>query len=841
MKLKLHDFQSNAVRSVLKEFKQADRANVIMPCGTGKSIVGVHVVKRMAPKRLLVVAPSLALVKQLLDTYAEQIGLPRVLVVCSDDSTAKEAREKFEIPGVTTDAGVIAAELRKQSGLIVFSTYQSSPKIAEAFAAGKVPSFDLAVFDEAHHMAGGSKAFTTPLDDSRIKIRKRLFMTATPRVATQSAKDQAEDEGYEFASMDDESRFGREAFYMSFNTAIEGGHLTDYQVAIFVVKESEIESLVNGDEDAKETAKRVALIRAMQEHDIRKVLAYHRSVRQMDWFSEIGLRKTFDAFKESEQVTGSLWSGALDGSDPVSIRRGTLNHFASLNGDSRAVLNNCRVLQEGVDCPSVDAVCLIEPRTQPVDIVQIVGRAIRKSANKKVATIILPVFMPKGVEDDVESFIKSSDFAPVWDVISAIKSHDDRVQGWVSSAGSFSGAASKSHIKFNINLPSGMQGKFYEAIESRIVKRFREPVILTEEMIWEWMQQYFEKNEAWPGVHSMELAPVNTWNNINQAMAKGFHGLPGGSSLWKLRIKMTGETRILTEEAITKWMKEFHERTGKWPSASNNSVTPGGTWNQINFALYSGYRGLPGGSSLRMLRRKITGDNTSFNEVVVSEQIIWGWMKEYFNKNHTWPVFRCKDITPAGTWMQVDRLLRTGRCGLNGGLSLLRLRHKMTGGKKVMTDDAIWELMNQYHVQHGRWPTCRSPEDTPFGSWSRIDSSLSKGANGLTNGLSLRKLREAKTGEVRCVPQVALTEGRIWELMQDYFRENGTWPSGNSKERTELGTWKCIRDALYVGNYGLPGGSSLAKLREKMLAAQPMAAGQRVFSRKSRTAVGSVR
>lgn len=747
MKMKLYGFQSAAVRNTVKEFKRADRAKVIMPCGTGKSLVGVHIVKKMTPKRSLIVAPSLALVKQLIDTYAEQGGLQRVMVVCSDDSTAKEAREKFEIPGVTTDATLIASELRKRSGIMVFSTYQSSPKIAAAFADGNLPAFDLAVFDEAHHMAGGSKIFTTALDDDRIKIRKRLFMTATPRVATQSAKDQATEDGYEFASMDDETQFGREAFYMSFNTAIDGDHLTDYQVAIFVVKESEIQSMVDSDEDAKETAKRVALIRAMQEHDIRKVLAYHRSVRQMNWFADIGLRKTFDAFKESDQVTGSLWSGALDGSDPVSVRRSTLNHFAGLNGDSRAVLNNCKVLQEGVDCPAVDAVCLIEPRTQPVDIVQIVGRAIRKSANKKIATIILPVFMPKGVEEDVETFIKSSDFAPVWDVIAAIRSHDDRVQGWVSSAGSFSGAASKSHIKFNINLPSGIQGKFYEAIESRIVSRFAKSMPLTEELILQLMQEYQEKTGIWPSYKNYDTTVGGTWCAINSLLDRGGRGLPGGTSLAELRRKITGEQysrkfEQLSEECIWKWMQEYKEMNGKYPVQNERSECPDGSkWIAINASLRQGSRGLPGGSSLQILRIKMTGES----QKILSEEAIWKWMQDYFVNYGDWPRSNSKDRVEGMTWDAVNKSMKKGRWGLVAGSSLMKLRERMMRDSlPVFTEDMISEWMLEHFNKHQIWPSVDTVIDPPFKTWRQIDDSLIHGRCGLPGGSSIAKLRKQR-------------------------------------------------------------------------------------------------
>ena len=753
MKLDLYPFQSTAVQNTVKEFATADRTKVIMPCGTGKSLVGVHIMNQMAPRRSLVVSPSLALVKQLLDTHTEQGSLSRILVVCSDDSTAKEARDKFEIPGVTTDAKLITSELRKKTDVMVFSTYQSSPKIAEAFAGGSVPAFDLAVFDEAHHMAGGSKIFTTALDDDRIKIRKRLFMTATPRVATKSAKQQAEDEGYEFYSMDDEEHFGREAFGMSFNEAIEGDYLTDYQVAIFVVKESEIQEWVDKDEDYHLTAKRVALIRAMQEHDIRKVIAYHKTINQMKWFADVGLQNTFNAFKESNAVSGTLWSGALEGSDSAGVRRQVLNHFAGLNGDTRAVLNNCRVLQEGVDCPSVDAVCLIDSRTSPIDIVQIVGRAIRRSPNKQIATIILPVFMPSGVEDDVESFIQSSDFAVVWDVVAAIKAHDSRVQGWVSSAGSFGSGESKSHIKFNINLPSRIQGKFFDAIESRIVRRFRANKMLTEDLIWGWMKLYFITNGKYPSVKTNESPETGEeWRNIDSSLRIGNRGLRGGSSIAMLKSQRTGvksvrRTSMLKESIVFRWMKRYCKEKGHWPRQSSMELSPeGSTWCSVNSALQVGVRGLAGGSSLKKLRLKFNG----LDKPQLTEDNIFEWMKEYFEENQKWPLADSKETIHGRSWRYINKCLKEGKQGLTGGSSFIKLilKHGRDpnlysgaghGIVRAISDEKkneIFDEMSQYLAKNGRWPNAKTSSE-----WHRLDAVLSK------RGSSLSKLRKQILGE----------------------------------------------------------------------------------------------
>lgn len=677
-----YEFQIEAANKTVVELESAYRAKVIMPCGTGKTIVGLSIVETMKPRRCLVMAPSLALIKQLLDTYAAETELPRVIVVCSDDSTAKEAREQFEIPHVTTDVKTIASELKRRSRLIAFCTYQSGPRIAEAFAVSKLPAFDLAVFDEAHHMAGGSKLFTIALKNERIPIRKRVFMTATPRIATKSASKQAEDECFEFASMDDESLFGREAYSMSFNDAIAGDHLTDYQVAVFVVRESEISQWLVDDQDAAETAKRVAMLRAIEQHGIRKVIAYHSSVTKMKWFADIGLPRTLEALYGND-VRSRLWSRSMSASDSASSRKKTLDTFGALDETTVGVLSNCKVLQEGVDCPSVDAVCLSDSRSSPIDIVQIVGRAIRKSKNKTIATIIIPVFMPAGLETDVESFVQSSGFSAVWDVVAALKSHDGRVSGWIESGKAF-GQGTGNTIPLSINLPVQIQARFFAAIESRIVGKFsaRSFEQLSEDSIWAEMLEYKRINGKFPTDKTKCTCKFGLWKTIGIALFTGSRGLPGGSSLAKLRRRNTGidtgrKSGIsLTEDLVWQEILAFKKANGIFPSTNTKPKTSFGiTWSAMSGNLSSGYYGLPGGSSLAKLIEARTGkkrpDNRPLSAIQLTEDMIYERMKAFKSLRGFWPgVNKRHDPTDLGSWPALADALKHGYRGLPGGSSL---------------------------------------------------------------------------------------------------------------------------------------------------------------------------
>ena len=226
-------------------FKNADRGQLIMACGTGKTLTSLFIKEKLAAQRTLVLVPSLSLLKQTMRVwFANRRDEFAALPVCSDatvsrdDDAAVMYTSDLGVP-VTTDAAEIAAFLRKRGQRVVFSTYQSSPQIAEAFKLGRVPAFDLVIADEAHRCAGPvSSDFATVLDPVKIKAQRRLFMTATPRYFTGRVIREAKEADFEYASMDDEEKFGAVFHRLGFSDAIKRGLLTDYQVAVVGVDDA---------------------------------------------------------------------------------------------------------------------------------------------------------------------------------------------------------------------------------------------------------------------------------------------------------------------------------------------------------------------------------------------------------------------------------------------------------------------------------------------------------------------------------------------------------------------------------------------------------------------------
>jgi len=238
-----HDYQQEAIDAVVTGFDTAERGQLIMACGTGKTLTAQFISKELDAQRILVLVPSLSLLKQTMRVWQGQ-GQVEVLPVCSDETVSRgedtpvEHVSELGLP-VTTNPADIAEFLRTGSGpRVVFCTYQSSPRITEAFTFDHVPAFDLVIADEAHRCTGQSSSFTTVLDSDRIRAARRLFMTATPRFFTGRIVKAASEGDLEVASMDDETGFGKVFHRLSFGEAISRDLLTDYQVAIVGVDDS---------------------------------------------------------------------------------------------------------------------------------------------------------------------------------------------------------------------------------------------------------------------------------------------------------------------------------------------------------------------------------------------------------------------------------------------------------------------------------------------------------------------------------------------------------------------------------------------------------------------------
>ena len=415
----------------LKEGKS--RGKLIMPCATGKSLTAFWIAKTLEAKSIIVAVPSLALIKQSLNDWTKEYmayGItPDWLCVCSDETAGKVEIDEFNtdtydlgIPTTTKKEEITQfIKRRSKNPKIIFTTYQSSPRLASAAKSNR-STFDLAILDEAHKTVGSkSKTFSTLLSDERIKVKKRLFMTATERVLR--GKDD------EVASMDDPKLYGGFVYEMTFKEAIERDIISDYKVVSIGISDSQVRELVETNRfldpelgkleeaSAQNLASGVALKKAFKKHKIKHAISFHRSINLAKKF-----QKQQDELNNVKSLTPKVQNLHISSKKSSGERVKLIKEFIQFD---RSLLTNARCLTEGVDVPAIDCVMFVDPKQSVVDIVQASGRALRKHEGKKFGYILLPLVVPDDM--DIEEFSETTAFKTITRIVAALSSQDERI------------------------------------------------------------------------------------------------------------------------------------------------------------------------------------------------------------------------------------------------------------------------------------------------------------------------------------------------------------------------------------------------------------------------------
>ncbi|MDJ0924798.1 MAG: Helicase associated domain protein, partial [Acidimicrobiia bacterium] len=477
--------QQEAIDAAARGFEGHDRGQLIMACGTGKTLTALWITEHLQSNRTLVLVPSLSLLKDTLRAWTAQTSTHFAFLPVCSDSTVRGSDEwvssttELGFP-VTTDPDEIATFMGQDGPLVVFSTYQSSPRIAEAQSSGAVPEFNLVIADEAHRVTGPvSSDFATILDSSAIRAGRRLFATATPRYFTDRIREEAGEADFELASMDNTAMFGPVFHRLPFGEAIERDLLSDYQVAIIGVDDRVCRQLAergvfvrrDGAEvtDARTLASHIGLAKAMRDFDLRKTISFHSRINRAREFAD-DFVDVVEWIPQDQRPVGELVTSHVSGKMTAGQRHLRIRQLDQLEDTQRGLLSNARCLGEGIDVPTLDGVAFIDPRSSQIDIIQAVGRAIRKAENKTFGTIILPVFIDKN--EDPDTALSSSVFKPIWTVLKALRSHDDDLAEQLDQLRRQLGrrqTITRPH-KIHVDLPKHVSQAFAHAFEVRLIE-----------------------------------------------------------------------------------------------------------------------------------------------------------------------------------------------------------------------------------------------------------------------------------------------------------------------------------------------------------------------------------
>ncbi len=454
--------QADAIDAVTKGLKHADRGMMIMACGTGKTFVSLRIAEHTVPDggTILFAAPSIALVNQSRSEWLRHSTRPlSALVVCSDASAGGRHEEDLRVSDmvapVTTDPIKIQERLRSDKTTVVFATYQSLNKVLAA-QEGTNLYFDLAIADEAHRTTGyRHEDKNTSVDfqafHDKLNAHKRLYMTATPRIYRAGSKSRMEREGADVFDMERTDTYGHVLHQLDFEAAVKADMLSEYRVILLGVNRKwvgeDLKKRLNEKRDG-DLSRGQGVLMAVSggthgHHEdgkgvgvLSRTLVFASSIERSKWFANqvmqdaamkggVSRQLTTQGFKDNKALT--LETAHVDGSDSAFQRQHQLKLLREADKTTPRMISNCKLFTEGVDVPNLEAVAFFDPRDSEVDIVQAVGRVMRKAEGKTFGYIIVPVVLNEGASVEQTLDESPTAFATIGKVLRALRSHDPRI------------------------------------------------------------------------------------------------------------------------------------------------------------------------------------------------------------------------------------------------------------------------------------------------------------------------------------------------------------------------------------------------------------------------------
>ena len=488
-KKKPRDYQNTVIKSALEYFKEHDRGQLIMAPGTGKTFTSLKVAEAMAKEAgkeqyvVLYLVPSIQLLTQTLRGWNNDTDMSMSSMAVTSDRNASRGSVKSDESNIqikasdigfpaTTSAKKVVENYEELMGqpkkelLVVFGTYQSIDVLGKAQQNG-FPDFDLIIADEAHRTTGAKalgeedSSFTKVHSNLNVKGLKRLYQTATPKLYGTEAKKKAESNSIVVSSMDDESLYGEVFYRLGFGDAISHDILTDYKLMVLAVDETVVQkdmqkSLSDSENglDIDDVGRIIGVWNAMVKREsfsdkisgepMKRAIAFSRTIEDSKRISAQFENVVNDYLNSDEGYYVNVRH--VDGNMNALEKNEALDWLASdeIPEDSARILSNVRFLTEGIDVPNLDAIIFLSPRKSQIDIVQAVGRIIRKFEGKDYGYIILPIVVPAG-ETPETILDNNKSYDVVWQVLNALRSVDERFEATINK------------LELNKNKPKNIQ------------------------------------------------------------------------------------------------------------------------------------------------------------------------------------------------------------------------------------------------------------------------------------------------------------------------------------------------------------------------------------------------
>lgn len=808
------NYQTEIINEVCTKFKDRSRGQLILPCGTGKTLVSLWIKEALNSKVTLVVLPSLALLRQTKHEWSKNQNMwQHYLCVCSEQNIDIEKDSivvhEYELgTHVTTNPEDVHEFLSNYSeqGCIIYSTYQSLKVISEAIANTDI-IFELIISDEAHKTTGSKTTiFGLIHDNVKIPAKRRLYMTATPRILSKNMKTRLGDDLEYIADMSNPEIYGHEFYRMSFKTAIEQNILVDYKLLVIGVNNQDIKNkisngrLVDTDTTIEDYAHNVALSNTMVKYNATHAITFHTTVKRASDFSR--------RHKKISKLN-NIYIDHVSGKQPTNERAQILTKFKDCY---LGVLSNARCLTEGVDVPSIDLVYFSDTKESKVDIVQAVGRALRQSKEKQKTHgyIVVPIFFsPK---DGVEKTVECGAFKNLINIVKALCDQDERLQDEINNI-RFNKINSNNTAHLNIDIGNNNINDLIilEGFEEELRKSLFDEIIYKTSSNWdlkfnELCTYLHHNNNEYPeNDHHLYLWVSAQRSRKSQGLLSldRVHKLENINFIWNV----TDLKWLQNYDELNEWVK-IHQLNKtlytKWPAqrSKNEQEKKLAIWMMARKSDYKNNR-LPE-EQIELLQRI----NFPFDPVESRWQESYTKLKQHIKDFNRFPT---DDATEKTLYEWCKKLSSSYS---DNTLSTPQMKQLQEINFSVFIESNIpvniWEnrineLTNHINI-HQKLPTYapkkNSAEENSLGSWI-----ISQRQKNKTNELSQEQLKQLEDLGVS-MELVADKNEQLWnetyQSVIEYRKINPTrWPYAHSKtdqHEKKLGNWLMTMKNWYNGN-----------------------------------------
>jgi superfamily II DNA or RNA helicase len=801
---KPRDYQKKIIAHSIMHFEDNARGYLEMACGTGKSLTAYWINSYMSNKLSIIAVPSLNLLSQFYNDFSTQMFLERnkhqFVLVGSDADIENEERYYNNGLLITTDVTKIKMEIgmiikrytydnEQMHKLVIITTYQSSNYVIAALKQLKLIP-DLCIFDEAHKTVGSSnKKFSLLLDDKNLKIKKRLFMTATPKICN------GNDENETILSMNDETWYGKQIYLYNTYNAIKDKYLVDYQIVTMYTDNEYINNIitknkyVNNEKMEQEESHYVAcaimLLNATQNKECHHLVTYHNSINKSKKFKSI-----LEALKS--YYNKDIVVLHLDGKMSMNKRNNIITTFKE---SDMCILTSAKVLNEGVNIPIIDGICFIDSRTSTIDIVQCIGRSLRLHNRKQMAKIFVPVLI-----EDINNIDENKTFGNTVRIIKSLSNTDTGINDYF--------ICKQKGVEYNRNIIKHLNYINAEKIGEGI--DINEWISDIEMRIW-------KKSDGWKYMYNKLKKFIRTNKRLPHKRSKNSEEKELG--IWCTTQKFTYKNKLICKERLKKLEKVDYWYWEKEDLFDRDC--------QHLLRWINKHHKLPSQTSMDLEEMKLgrwcsTKRRDKIKGIITDDRIqklelipLWYWEKEdpfdtnydnvikFVNKNNKLPNAKSKNIKEKklGQWCSQQKSNKQiGKLG-NDKIEKLNLIPKWKWFnkriKKVRSFDESYNDVVEWNLKYNRIPSSESQDI--------LEKQLSYWCGTQRKNKKIGKLDEHK------IKKLELLNNWYWNLnnrfdnkfinnfkkLKEYIEINNKLPSQNSKDDDIklLGTWcQSLRD-----------------------------------------------